>query len=657
MKTGLKWVLCFMCCVLLVSSAFAQSYNTAVSIDIKLGGEIYTNTFNVRWQDSLYGYEAPDGMEVLGMIRVLEDNVPIYEEHSVSSKIVEQAYKGDAYLYINTRSYDEGWYQISSGGWISMKHVERLSAAEMDAYLNPEYSIEKPYTVGDSGEMVLWIQKALSALKYYDGTLNSAFDESLKKAVQDFQNDHGLEADGVAGEQTIEKLREELKKAIENTSNSGNFEITDNIIYNLDWFTYLNNGVLKGFGIEADEKVTLMDIKTRKTFNAKILSMGNHIDAEPWSSGDTEVLASIYGKTSGSDLKGIYKRLPLVLTTKYGFSVIVSIYPEPRGEDAIMDNGYDGQFCLYMSGSKAHGTDRVDEDTNGHQEMIRKGVARLIDPNGEYDIAVSTAFPATTASTSGTVSGGHGSSNVILPELVPPPVTLQDNTTVYFKSNWKYWHWTTSCPRLDKVSTSGADMTYKSRPTAIPECPECSVIWVYYGNTNSMDFHYSQECPKLLSERYGSIYMTTETYADSQHMTHVCGYCNADGSTTPLPDPVKPVENLYNKTTVYFKSNWKYWHWTLDCPRLSKSDTSGSAITYKMRPEDIPECVECNAVWVVFGDTSSADYHYSAKCTELLSEGYNALYWTTKTHAESDNMNRTHTCAHCVVGDSVKPSL
>ena len=40
-----------------------------------------------------------------------------------------------------------------------------------------------------------------------------------------------------------------------------------------------------------------------------------------------------------------------------------------HGDQTITDNGYDGQFCLHMVGSKTHGEQEVRAD---HQSAIEK---------------------------------------------------------------------------------------------------------------------------------------------------------------------------------------------------------------------------------------------------------------------------------------------
>ena len=51
------------------------------------------------------------------------------------------------------------------------------------------------------------IQKALQSAGYYQGTVDGKIGPGTKDAVKAFQRDHGLEADGVVGRQTWDKLK------------------------------------------------------------------------------------------------------------------------------------------------------------------------------------------------------------------------------------------------------------------------------------------------------------------------------------------------------------------------------------------------------------------------------------------------------------------
>ncbi len=60
----------------------------------------------------------------------------------------------------------------------------------------------------------LHIQKALKNAGYYRGTVDGKIGSATKEAVKAFQRDNGLEADGVVGRRTWDKLKVHLEGAI-----------------------------------------------------------------------------------------------------------------------------------------------------------------------------------------------------------------------------------------------------------------------------------------------------------------------------------------------------------------------------------------------------------------------------------------------------------
>jgi len=62
------------------------------------------------------------------------------------------------------------------------------------------------FSYGDNGQEVLDIQKQLASLNYHVGVLDGDFGSGTENAVMSYQKDHGLEADGVVGEETYRSL-------------------------------------------------------------------------------------------------------------------------------------------------------------------------------------------------------------------------------------------------------------------------------------------------------------------------------------------------------------------------------------------------------------------------------------------------------------------
>ena len=65
---------------------------------------------------------------------------------------------------------------------------------------------EPALSSGSQGEKVEELQKRLQALGYYTGEIDGQFGPGTREAVVDFQKNNGLDADGLAGTETLKVL-------------------------------------------------------------------------------------------------------------------------------------------------------------------------------------------------------------------------------------------------------------------------------------------------------------------------------------------------------------------------------------------------------------------------------------------------------------------
>ena len=65
---------------------------------------------------------------------------------------------------------------------------------------------------GSSGEIVRQLQENLHTLGYYDGVISGSYGNLTKEAVRQFQKEHDLTADGIAGPRTLSKVAEEIAR-------------------------------------------------------------------------------------------------------------------------------------------------------------------------------------------------------------------------------------------------------------------------------------------------------------------------------------------------------------------------------------------------------------------------------------------------------------
>ena len=102
---------------------------------------------------------------------------------------------------------------------------------------------------------------------------------------------------------------------------------------------------------------TLYDIHSGTSIRIKRMGGHNHADVEPATKKDTAKLAK---------LGYSWNARPAILRIS-GHYIACSFNTKPHGDQTLTSNGYNGQFCLHMVGSKTHGTGSVNSD---HQHAI-----------------------------------------------------------------------------------------------------------------------------------------------------------------------------------------------------------------------------------------------------------------------------------------------
>ncbi|MDD6050763.1 MAG: peptidoglycan-binding protein, partial [Clostridiales bacterium] len=235
-----------------------------------------------------------------------------------------------------------------------LNSTSAIPAKGADVPLNSNQTLQK----GDSGAQVKALQKRLKELGYYTNSLDSDYGLRTATAVSEFQRANGLTVNGIANSTTIKKM---LSSSAVTKAEADKKEQEQNKIKteNLDWF---KNGkaVFDGRPV-----IQVKDVRTGLVFKARVLFGTNHLDVEPLTKADTAILLKING---GVDFS--WRRRPMLVKLN-GHVYAASIYSQPHGEQTILDNNFDGQFCLHFSGSKTHGTDVVDSN---HQACVAEAL-------------------------------------------------------------------------------------------------------------------------------------------------------------------------------------------------------------------------------------------------------------------------------------------
>lgn len=90
------------------------------------------------------------------------------------------------------------------------KVMRRKRSSKIVAYARPAYQgvtiTRKTVRMGSRGDDVRYLQSKLASFGYHVGGIDGIFGVNTCNAVIDFQTDHGLVADGIAGNKTWEKI-------------------------------------------------------------------------------------------------------------------------------------------------------------------------------------------------------------------------------------------------------------------------------------------------------------------------------------------------------------------------------------------------------------------------------------------------------------------
>ena len=238
-------------------------------------------------------------------------------------------------------------YNLTADGVAGNETLKKLDTAYKNADSNTSTD-DDSLRKGATGTAVKTLQTNLKKLGFYTAYVDGSFGSTTESAVKAFQKKYGLTADGVAGSATLKKIESAVASA-----SSGKITTEQ-----LDWFNGGKNVIPNGAVFQ------IKDVSTGLIFSARRQSGGNHMDAEPLTAEDTAILKKINGGTFSW-------RRRAVLVKYNGHVYAASIYSEPHGTNTILDNNFDGQFCLHFYGSKTHGTDRVDAD---HQKCVEQAM-------------------------------------------------------------------------------------------------------------------------------------------------------------------------------------------------------------------------------------------------------------------------------------------
>ncbi len=251
-------------------------------------------------------------------------------------------------------------------GAATLKKLNSSSAINANGLASVILNTSQTLKKGDSGEQVRALQAQLKKLGYYTNALDSDYGYQTANAVSAFQRANKLTVNGTANAATLRKMvsSSAVTKAQADKNNAADkdedkTETKKYVTERLDWF---KNG---RYTFPKKAIIQIKDVRTGLVFKGQVLYGTNHLDVEPLTKADTAILLKING---GVDFS--WRRRPMLV--KYnGHVYAASIYSEPHGDQTILDNNFEGQFCLHFYGSKTHGTGEVKQD---HQECVAQAM-------------------------------------------------------------------------------------------------------------------------------------------------------------------------------------------------------------------------------------------------------------------------------------------
>lgn len=298
------------------------------------------------------------------------DSLVLRKSDSKTSKALQTLDRGDKMTILEVSG---DWYKVKYGkytGYVMSKYVITVgdlptakpaatpaptpaptsapSSASVTAAPKNSSATLRP---GDTNGSVMTMQSSLKSLGYYSGKIDGIYGTGTENAVRAFQKKMNLKEDGIAGPKTLGALYS--SDALSASDSSASNAKTES----LDWFKNGNATIPKG------AVLTIKDVATGKTFQVKRWGGVNHADCEPMTKEDTATMKEAYGGSWSWNRRAI-------LVSYNGHVYAASMNGMPHGT-STRDNGFNGHFCIHFTGSKTHGTNRVDED---HQAAVQKAL-------------------------------------------------------------------------------------------------------------------------------------------------------------------------------------------------------------------------------------------------------------------------------------------
>ena len=258
--------------------------------------------------------------------------------------------------------------------------------------------------IGSKGDLVREVQNYLYQLKYLRTPPTGYYGSMTVKAVQSFQMEYHLNADGKVNQDTLKIMQatfNNLNTAIQyivtaddtlsNIAAKYNTSIAEIMVRN----NLHDNQIIEGQALliptnsyrrissrggnrgiqevpwsivnklwNVGEVIKIVDIQSGKSFQAKRYGGVYHADTEPLTKQDTQTMLDIY------DGHWSWNRRAIIIEL-HNLYISASMNGMPHGGETIRDNGFHGQFCIHFLGSRVHQSGKID---TSHQLKVEEAL-------------------------------------------------------------------------------------------------------------------------------------------------------------------------------------------------------------------------------------------------------------------------------------------
>lgn len=375
--------------------------------------ESATGTFGSLTKEAVIAFQKANGLEADGVagantLRKIENSRTTTAEKQSTSGILEKGSEGNAVKSLQNSLKELGYFSGDVTGYYgsqtsaAVKSYQAAMGLTQDGVAGADTLVKinqssgstnasssSALKLGDTGEEVMVLQRLLKNAGFYSGSIDGNFGDGTKDALLAYQKAAGLSADGVAGSKTIVKLASNSVSADKNIptitegTSSGNSSSSNNTdssssgsntnsnssdssnsssgnvaqaqvngsVRLVDWWSGEIDSAIPRKGT-----AQVLDIRSGKTFTIYRYGGTNHLDWEPYTQADTDILNSI----TGGDWS--WSARPVIVTASNGNRYAAAINTYPHGSAHLTGNGYYGMHnCMHFLNSRTHGSNTINQ--------------------------------------------------------------------------------------------------------------------------------------------------------------------------------------------------------------------------------------------------------------------------------------------------------